>query len=62
MALKYGVDGVVSVIKATRITMSYYAITAKKTLQITSLDTQGYSMKGRQEPVETLEEVIKKTG
>lgn len=61
LAVKYLVNGVVGVVKGDQmITRSCYATAAKETLQITSLDTRGDSVKGRQEPVENLEEVVMK--
>lgn len=61
LALEYLVNGVVGVVKGDQmITRSCYATAAKETLQITSLDTRGDSVKGRREPVENLEEVVMK--
>ena len=40
-----------------RMARSCYATVAKETLQVTSLDNRGEFKKGRQEPVEKLEEV-----
>ncbi|XP_015386526.2 uncharacterized protein LOC107177351 [Citrus sinensis] len=58
LALKYRVNGVVGVVKGDqRMARSCYATAAKETLQVTSLDNRGESKKGRQEPVEKLEEV-----
>lgn len=58
LALKYRVNGVVAVVKDDhRMARSCYATAAKETLQVTSLDNRGESKKGRQEPVEKLEEV-----
>ena len=58
LALKYRVNGVVGVVKGDqRMARSCYATTAKETLHVTSLDNRGESKKGRQEPVEKLEEV-----
>ena len=59
LALKYRVNGVVGVVKGDqRMARSCYATAAKETLQVTSLDNRGESKKGRQEPVEKLEEVV----
>ncbi|XP_024033590.1 uncharacterized protein LOC112095713 [Citrus clementina] len=59
LALKYRVNGVVGVVKGNqRMAMSCYATAAKETLQVTSLDNRGDSKKGRQEPVEKLEEIV----
>ncbi|KAH9653209.1 hypothetical protein KPL70_027331 [Citrus sinensis] len=59
LALKYRVNGVVGVVKGVqKMTRSCYATAAKETLQVTSLDNRGDSKKGRQEPVEKLDEVF----
>ena len=59
LAVKYRVNKVVGVVKGDqRMARSYYATTAKGTLQVTALDNQGDSKSGRQEPAETLEEVL----
>ena len=48
LALKYIVNGVVGVVKGDqRMARSYYATTAKETLQVTVLDNRGDSKKGR---------------
>lgn len=48
LALKYIVNGVVGVVKGDqRMTRSCYAIATKETLQVTALDNQGDSKKGR---------------
>lgn len=48
LALKYIVNGVLGVVKGgQRVARSCYATAAKETLQVTALDNQGDSKKGR---------------
>ena len=52
LALKYRVNGMVGVVKGDqRMARSCYVTVAKETLQVTALNSQGDSKKGRQQPV-----------
>ena len=59
LALKFRVNGVVSVVKGNqRMARSCYATAVKETLQVTTLDSRRDSKNGRQELIEKLEEVL----
>ena len=59
LALQYRVNGVVGVVKGDqRMAGSCYTTAAKETLQVTVLDNQGDSKKGRHEPAEKLKKVL----